>query len=408
MKITFLALGSRGDIQPYAALGRALTEAGHEVSFISTENYKNLIEERGINFYPIPGNAEHLVKNKGADTSALMWAFRNTAKGMITNAKQILPALTETDLILNQLPGGAFSLDIQEKYGIPMSLAATIPLIQTSAFPMMGWPRSLAKFPRYNSWSYKASEHIAWAILKSLINQWRQDILGLSKITNSDYFRRHKVPVLNGFSKHIVPKPPDWGNDVSITGYWFESNGGWEPPKALINFIERGKRPIYIGFGSMPVRNPKKTTQTIIHALEESGERAVVNTGWGDLVNIDLPDHVFKIEYAPFDWLFPRMKAVVHHGGSGTTAAGLRSGVPSLIIPFLFDQFFWADRIIKLGAGPDPIPYRKLSAASLAKGIGLVVNDPKIRENSAKIGAKIRTEDGINNAIRVIREHNNT
>jgi sterol 3beta-glucosyltransferase len=157
----------------------------------------------------------------------------------------------------------------------------------------------------------------------------------------------------------------------------------------------------------MPIRNPEQTTRVIINALKASAQRAVINTGWGGLGQELLPENVYKIDYVPYRWLFPRMKAVVHHGGSGTTAAGLRAGVPTLIIPFLFDQFFWANRVVELGAGPDPIPYRKLSSASLARGIDLAVNDLEIRKKSANISKTIHTEDGIYNAMQVIGGPNN-
>ena len=405
MRITFLALGSRGDIQPYVALGEALLAAGHRVSFVCTTNFKNLVEEQGINFYPIPGDAERLVKDNVASVSALMWAFRNIARGLITNAKQIIPALAETDIILNQLPGGAFGLDIMEKYGVPMRLVATIPLVRTAVFPMMGWPRIFSRFSSYNKWSYQLSEQIAWCMLKSLINKWRQDVLRLPKVSTGDYFsniRTKKVPVLNGFSKHVVPRPPDWEDHIHITGYWFAPDHGWEPSDTLQEFIERDQQPIYMGFGSMPLRNPEQTTQMIINALEATGQRAVLHAGWGGLGQEVLPESVFKIDYVPHSWLFPRMKAVVHHGGAGTTAAGLRAGVPSLIIPFLFDQFFWANRVAELGAGPNPIFYRNLSNVSLARGINQAVSDLELRKKSAGIGESIKVEDGICHAIQVI------
>lgn len=409
MRITFLALGSRGDIQPYVTLGDALLTAGHQVSFITTANYKNLIEEQGIDFYPVPGNAESLVKNSGASVLSLMWAFRNIARGLITNAKQIIPVLAETDIILNQLPGGAFGLDITEKYAVPMSLVATIPLVRTSAFPMVGWPSVLSHFPSYNKWSYQLSEQIAWYMLKPLINQWRQEVLGLSKVSTSDYFsgiRTKKVPVLNGFSKYVVPRPPDWEDHIHITGYWSTPDHGWQPSDALQKFLERDQQPIYIGFGSMPLRSPERTNRMIINALEAIGQRAVLHAGWGGLGQEVLPEYVFKIDYVPHGWLFPRMKAVVHHGGAGTTAAGLRAGVPSLIIPFLFDQFFWANRIAELGAGPDPISYRNLSSANLARGISQAVNDLELRNKSAGFGERIKAEDGVCNAIQIISMRN--
>ena len=144
----------------------------------------------------------------------------------------------------------------------------------------------------------------------------------------------------------------------------------------------------------------------IINALESSGQRAVLHAGWGGLGQEGLPENVFKIDYVPHSWLFPRMKSVVHHGGSGTTAAGLRAGVPSLIIPFIFDQFFWATRVADLGMGPDPIAYRNLTSAGLARGISQAANDREMRIKSAAIGESIKAEDGVSNAIQAFGGRN--
>jgi UDP:flavonoid glycosyltransferase YjiC (YdhE family) len=404
MQITFLALGSQGDVRPYAHIAMALINAGHQATFITTDNFKSFIEEAGIKFISIPGDAESLVQNNDANARSLMWGFRNIARGMITNSQQIVLALAESDMILNQLPGGVFGLDITEKYGVPMCLAATIPLVRTSAFPMMGWPTAFSRLPGYNQLSYHLSEQMAWMMLKPLVNQWREAVLGLQKISTADYFRNNHPPVLNGFSQYMVPRPADWGDHIHVTGYWFAPVQGWEPPEKLQRFLERQPQPVYIGFGSMPLCNPVQTTRMVIRALEASGQRAVLHSGWGGLGQGDLPENILKVGYVPHSWLFPRVKAVIHHGGASTTAAGLRAGVPSLLIPFLFDQFFWANRIAQSGLGPDPVAYRDLSSARLTAGINRAVNDPGISKKADEIGEKINTENGVHHAIKIISD----
>jgi UDP:flavonoid glycosyltransferase YjiC (YdhE family) len=214
-----------------------------------------------------------------------------------------------------------------------------------------------------------------------------------------------RVPVLNGFSPRVVPRPPDWGAHIHLTGYWFPQDEAWQPPDDLLRFIEAGPPPVFIGFGSMSIRHPERATDIILEALRHSGQRAVLHAGWAGIGQRQLPDYVFRIEYAPYAWLFPRVAAVVHHGGSGTTAFGLRAGVPSLLVPFLFDQFYWGRRLAALGVGPEPVPFKKLSAQRLAKALAVAVGDNELRQRAAALGQKIRAEDGLGKAIDVIQQH---
>jgi UDP:flavonoid glycosyltransferase YjiC (YdhE family) len=214
-----------------------------------------------------------------------------------------------------------------------------------------------------------------------------------------------RFPILNGFSTQVVPRPADWGDHVHITGYWFPKDEAWQPPDDLRTFIQSGPPPVFLGFGSMPVRNPKRTTQIFLDALQRSGQRGILHTGWGGVGDTDLPDYVFKIDYAPYDWLFPRMAMIIHHGGSGTTAFGLRAGVPNLIVPFVFDQFFWGERIRALGVGPKPIPHRRLSAERLARAITLAFNDQAMRQQAHRLGQRIQAENGNANALEVIQRY---
>ncbi|MCP4593378.1 MAG: glycosyltransferase family 1 protein, partial [bacterium] len=155
----------------------------------------------------------------------------------------------------------------------------------------------------------------------------------------------------------MAPKPSDWGEQAHVTGYWFLDHvSDWQPPADLVRFLESGPPPVYVGFGSMMSRRAEQTTRITLDALKQSGQRGLIATGWGALSQSDLPDEVFLIESVPHDWLFPRTAAVVHHGGAGTTGAGLRAGVPGIVVPFGGDQPFWARRVEALGVGPAPIP----------------------------------------------------
>jgi UDP:flavonoid glycosyltransferase YjiC (YdhE family) len=215
------------------------------------------------------------------------------------------------------------------------------------------------------------------------------------------------TPWLCGFSTHVLPKPADWDEHQHVTGYWFlDEQPGWQPPEELKRFLDSGPPPVYIGFGSMAHEDPERQTHLALRALELSGQRGVLLTGWGGLTRQAMPSNVLVVEDVPHAWLFPRMAAVVHHGGAGTTAEGLRAGVPNIITAFApNDQPAWADRVVKLGVGPRVPGIKGLTAEKLAKAIRMAVNDPTMRARAAALGEKIRAENGIARAVEVIERH---
>ena len=403
MHITILALGSYGDIQPYATLGRGLKATGHQVRFITFESFNSLIAEHELDFHPIHGNAQALVANGGTDILGLFRSFGSLAEGYARDLSA--PYLGETDLIVNQLPLGLYGFDLAEKFCVPMVLAAVIPLARTQAFPVMGFPKM--PLPGYGKATYHFAEQIVWQMFRPVINRWRKQKLNLPTLPLRGYFDQlgtHKIPILNGFSQYVVPRPADWNEHIHVSGYWFPPENTWQPPQDLQEFIEVGSPPIFIGFGSMPVKNPQKTTDIMLEALRQSGQRGILHMGWGGIGNQNLPDYVFKIDYAPYEWLFPRMAMVIHHGGSGTTSFGLRAGIPSCVVPFIFDQFFWGKRIVELGVGPSPIPFKFLSVERLKKAIIAGTGDPLMRQRASELGRQIQTENGIKIAISLIEQ----
>jgi sterol 3beta-glucosyltransferase len=202
----------------------------------------------------------------------------------------------------------------------------------------------------------------------------------------------------------VFPTPEDWPTSVHNTGYWFlDEPGGWQPPKGLLDFLEGGPAPVYVGFGS--VGDPQQaaaTTRLVAAALQQAGQRGVLATGWQGMAQMDdLPEGIYMLESAPHSWLFPRMAAVVHHGGAGTTAAGLRAGVPSVVVPFSNDQFAWGQRVFELGVGAPPIPRKKLTAEKLARAIEFALGE-NLKNAAGELGVKIRSENGAQAAAEVV------
>ena len=414
MHITIIAMGSRGDVTSYAVLGGALRRAGHTLRLATMASFASLAERYDLDFFLLPGDAEALVQTAGAQGGLAggrsiprLWKAITKSYGALAQAwaeSFSASKLLETDLYINQLPGGLFGWDLAEKSGRQMLAATVIPLVFTRSMPVMGFPN--LPLPGYNALSYRLAEQLVWSFFGPVVNRWRQHKLGLPPHPPGGYFTamRRRTPVLNGFSPLVVPPPPDWGAQVHTLGYWLPEQADWQPPLELLRFLEAGPAPVFIGFGSMPVPDPPQTTALVLEALRRTGQRGVVHSGWAGLAADSLPETVLKVDYAPYDWLFPRMRMIIHHGGSGTTAFGLRSGVPSMVVSFAYDQPFWGRRIAALGAGPAPIPFNRLTVENLAAAIDRTVQDTAMHHQAAWVAAELRQEDGLGSAVRLIEE----
>jgi sterol 3beta-glucosyltransferase len=416
MHITIIALGSSGDVLPFTTLGRGLVQSGHGVRMATMRTFEDAVRSGGMEFHAMHGDAAALLSSgpglslgEAGGNILKMWSGAMRSFGALArNFAQDLSGLLDvgpTDLILNQLPGGLYGYDLAEKLSIPMVMAGVIPMIRTRYLPMVAFPPAPSWLPGYNALTFRIAEQLVWQFFRPTINRWRVKTLGLSPQTFLGPFSRmqkERTIVINGFSQHVVPPPPDWGPHIHLTGYWYAQPSDWQPPNSLIEFINDGEAPIFVGFGSMPIRNPAATLQTILEATLEAGVRLVLHRGWGGLETASLPDSVYSVGFTDYGWLFPRMAAVVHHGGAGTTAYALRAGVPNLIVPFLFDQFFWGRRIAEIGVGPKPIPFKKLKAGRLAQAFSTLQSQSDLKEAATGLGRRLREEDGIAHAVRIL------
>ncbi len=417
MEITILATGSRGDVQPFIALGVGLLRAGYQVHLISNADLESFVRPYGLKFHPLQADMHtvmrtDLVQNYLGSNNLLVGLrhFAGAATRIYARlAGQAWQACRETTACLIYSLIDLYGYDIAQKLNIPAVQVHPQPMTPTRAFPPppLSWPNLGGALNRL---TYLLAEPVGWhLIFRRMINQFRQEILGLPPIGFRGAFtlhRQQKIPVLQPFSPTVLPRPSDWPAWVHLTGYWFlPPPPDWQPSPDLVEFINGGPPPVYVGFGSMANREPEPMTQLVLQALELSGQRAVLASGWGGLGGVDLPEDVFLLEAVPHDWLFPRMAAIVHHGGAGTTATGLRAGVPSVLVPHIQDQFFWGKRVYELGVGPKPIPRKKLTAEKLTQRIIEASNDGAMQERARQIGAQIQAENGIGQAIEVIRRY---
>jgi len=425
MKILIATIGTRGDVEPYVALGRALMESGHEITICTCAHYEPFIREYGLGYAYVNNDfidfmhspeGKIILGNAGS-----FWKTLATLAPMISKLgnlqeRQMADVWAATkesapDLILYH-PKALGAPDFAEKLGVPCMLAFWLPIyVPTTRFPAMGFPE-LPLGPGYRRLTYQLIRRILLMMSKR-VRKWRiqNGLNPPSPGLRMQLPDGRPIPALHGFSRHIIPRPEDWPETAIVTGYWFLNQAEhWNPSRSLTEFLSRGEPPVYFGFGSIFGRDPKRVTQIVLEAVRRTGVRAILARGWGGLEPGDSAqsESVMFIEAAPHRWLFPRVNAVTHHGGCGTTAAGLLAGKPSIICPFFGDQPFWGRHVERLGVGPSPIPQSKMTVDRLCRAIDRARNDSTMRENAATLGSRLSIEDGTSHAVAFITQWMNS
>ncbi|MCU0465562.1 MAG: glycosyltransferase [Anaerolineae bacterium] len=410
MKILMVAYGSRGDVQPSLALALGLTQAGHAVTLMAGENFETWVTSYGFGFIPAPDTEQIMASEMGKTwTSARPNSPQELqAMGRVFDRYGlhmfglIGDSIGQFDLVLSGFASLAFVQTAAERYGVPQINIQLQPYRPT-ALGATSLVRVTEGTLFANRWMGYLAQRLIWGLQAKPINQIRAQ-LGLKAHTAGSYLRAvNAIPTVNGFSAHVAPRPDDWPDYVHTVGYWFQDeSAGWMPPVHLVEFLELGAPPVYVGFGSMTSRDPQGMFRMVSEAVAEAGQRAVVMTGWSGLNVEDVPPHLCLIDNAPHDWLFQRVGAVVHHGGAGTTAAGLRWGKPTFIIPHLGDQVYWGRRVRDLGVGPKAVNRIDLKQTDLTQAVRRLTSDLEMAQRAAVLGEAIRSEDGVSTGVAAI------
>lgn len=408
MRISIHTLGTRGDVQPYLALAKGLVQSGHDVQLTAPEQFASMAYERRVAFAPLPREflavlespeAKAILGRSSAGFGAglkLLKFYREIGRRLLDAEWNAAREFSPQAIIFHPKTLGA--PHIAAKLEIPLLLASPLPgFTPTTEFPTPVLP--VASLGPFNRLSHALMIHGGSILFSKTIRAWRAEALALPD-------RRKASPLagtLYAYSSHVLPKPSDWGSDIIVTGYWFLETKDWSPPDTLAQFLAAGEPPVYVGFGSMPGSSPERLTGLVLEGLRRAGKRGLLATAGGALATSASNEYVHVIAEAPHDRLLPFVSATLHHGGAGTTGAALRAGRPTAICPFIGDQSFWARRANALGVGPKPLDKRTMTVDDLASAF-MAMDNPAMRSRAAELGAAIRAEKGVEQAVDFIND----
>jgi UDP:flavonoid glycosyltransferase YjiC (YdhE family) len=414
-KATIVAVGTRGDVQPYIALGRGLADAGWEVRLATHEEFRGLTSEWDLPYARIGVSPRQIIEDGIAES--WLSSGRNPIRFLTELSRVVGPQVeslfedclescADTDLVLYS-PMAFPAYHVANYHRTPCIAALHVPMARTDEFPnVAGIPLPFSVGRIGNRISHALMEQAYWRPFAGMVNRWRRQhgLPSISRLGLHHHLRREQHQVILGYSEHILPLPHDWPPELMhVTGYWqLPEPDGYTPPAHVADFLNAGPPPVYIGFGSMRPTDPDRMTRTILDAVRAAGARAILEPSWDGLEAAGVPDEVLVVRGVPHAWLLPHVAAAVHHGGAGTTGATLRAGLPTIVCPFFGDQFFWGSRVQAIGAGPKPIPQKRLTAARLARAVSTALTDPAMRRRASALGDLIRGEDGVARAVEVL------
>jgi sterol 3beta-glucosyltransferase len=410
MNITILTYGSRGDVQPFLPLSLGLMARGHSVKLAAPYRFKELVEGYGIRFIPLAGEPEDLSRRLNDAGYNFIKMIRELMAHAVEIGADVMhqteEACIDADLIIHTFSHAVGAHTLAREKNIPDIHIQTFPMFTpTGDYPNVTMPD--LKVRSLNRFTHIGSQKITWWTSVFGFEQVRRRE-GLPK--RKLYFPfdndplRPRTPILCAWSPSVLPPSSDWMSDVHVTGYYFFGiDESYQSSVELRNFLEAGIAPVCVSFGSMVNRDAERIDGIVKDALRQTNNRGVTLSGWSEVEKRSSVDMLY-LNAAPHDWLLPRCKMIIHHGGAGTTSAGLRAGIPNVVVPFTADQPFWGRRVNAIGAGPRPILVNKLSVENLMRAIAQA-DDQAVRERAQVIGQKMRSEDGVSRAVELIESY---
>lgn len=418
VRIAVLTGGTRGDVQPFLALSLGLKKSGHEVRLVADECFESLIKGYKVDFRPFKSNVTQLMLGEigtemiGKGINPLKLA-QEVKRGLQSSVEQIavdcLKACKDIEVIFTGTFAFFIGVPVAEKLKIPYISCWLQPVLPTRAFGSIFLPPQFRNIGNIgNLLTHFVIEQVFWQTFRCAVNKMRCNVLELPPWPFRGPLKAlhlSRYPIFCAFSPLVVQPPCDWNKTIYLTGYWFlDSPPEWKPPKNLVRFLDAGEPPLYIGFGSMDNHESKKLVDIALEALEVTQQRGIVATSLQEQYRGAVPDTIFITNDIPHDWLFPKMKALIHHGGAGTIAAGLKAGVPMITVPHISDQEFWGNCMKNLGIASEPILRKELTVEKLVRAIDAALSDISMRKRVVQLSQKIRDERGVTTAIEVFHQ----
>lgn len=410
MRLTMISIGSTGDVRPYVILGKELARRGHTVTIAAFSPFEKMVRDAGLHFYPLAGDVvKFMASIMKPGTTGISYlqrvqdAIKEVAGPLLANMQA---ACQDAEAIITTFFGSSM-YSIAEKNNVPCIQTQYYPMDYNDATPISSAP-GLRAGKAWNKMTYKVGYLLINSLEHRYLTGWRKEQgMRVRKIRpRPDYtVNGHQIPVLYALSPLLMPRPLSWNEHIHMTGFWTETEvPDFTPDKSLCDFLSAGEKPVYIGFGSMVSGDMGKTLSIVLEAVEEAGIRAILQKGWGGAEVKAPSDRVYVADYIPHEWLFEQVSAVVHHGGAGTTAAGLKAGKPTLIIPFGGDQPFWGMRVRALGLGPKPIRREFLTVERLTRALVDLTQTKSYYVAAKELGIRLREENGTKIAADIIEE----
>jgi sterol 3beta-glucosyltransferase len=409
MKITILTFGSRGDVQPFLPLSVGLMAKGHSVKLAAPRKFKELVEGYGIQFFPLVGDPEELsrrLNDSGFNPIKLLRDIMEHAIDIgVDMLCQMEEACKDADLIIHTFAHAVGAHTLAREMNIPDVHIQGFPMFTpTGDYPNVTLPD--LKLRAANRLTHILTQKITW---------WTS-VFGYEQVRRRArlpkrrlYFPfdddplRPPTPVLCAWSPSVLPPSSDWKPNVHVTGYFFfDVDNSYQPPIELQNFLHVGEAPICVSFGSMLNRDAEKIDRIVGECLQRTGHRGIILSGWSKVHQSSSKDLLY-LEVVPHDWLLPHCKMIVHHGGAGTTSAGLRAGIPNIVVPFTADQPFWGNRVHAIGAGPKPIRVKELSVGSLTDAV-TKASHADVIQHAYAVGQALKNDDGVRRSIHWIEK----
>jgi sterol 3beta-glucosyltransferase len=417
MHYAIITYGSRGDVQPYIALALGLIDCGHKATLLAPENFKGFVEGYGVSFHPLHGNLEALayspevtrILKTGNAFSFLRFMQKASIKLQPQVNRDMLAGCANADVLIANILTALWVRAIAEKFNKQWGLfQVSFPTAYTKEFPFAGL--AFFNFPLYNLFTYKFVAFFYWQLNKRAVNEFRRS-LGLSALKNPtpEKMPDHNILNLYAVSPYLIARPKDWDSNTDITGYLTLPAGKRKTslmdqvPDGLTAWLQNGEKPIYIGFGSIPVPDAQKLSSILTYIITKANQRIIFCMGWSDIPGLPKHPNLFVVKYINHEWLFPQCKTAVIHGGAGTTATALKAKIPVIIVSVAADQPWWGKVIQdkKLGVH---IPFKKLTANKLLNAI-IETQKPEMMKTAIETGENINREDGLNRAINAIEKY---